>query len=649
MEVIDGTGAQTTHPDFGGRLEVILLPWLPHGPAADYHATHVAGTIGGSGLGNVQAAGMAPDAYLHQFEVGQDIDEILWVKETGPVQAGAVADNNSWGFVLGWDYYNGYWEWQDLEEYLGAYDLNYTAPLDAITIEQNVLFVHSAGNDGENPDLGVYGIHRHWNSSATWCFSQPGVGCPAPCSGGIYCETGQHLANAPWTTIGDMESAKNIVTVGAVDSTPTLASFSSRGPARDGRVKPELVARGVSVYSTVPTSTYAYLSGTSMSAPVVTGIAGLLAEQWRYTFGDNPLATTLKTQMIAGAEDLGNAGPDYSYGFGLVNAKNAADLIIADQGGGDRIRIGALDQGETYELSVTLASPQDLRVVLGWADPDIPFLGGDDIAAVALVNDLDVVVIGPNGTVTYPWILNKNAPSVAATRGPNHVDNVEMIELANAAAGTYRIVVSATNISDAPPQQFVLVANAPVSNPTGAAFTLTASGSGSPSVALNWTSVGTGTTYDVYYRTGPGPYVLRTSGLSSTSHVDNAVGSDGAYLYRIAAHLTGGTTVWSNADLATTVAFGAANAGNNIQFSHLNQLSTVANSVRALAGLGDIAYSSPFGLGGPVRASHVSDLQAGIAGARAALGLTAVSFPRAVTAGMTILGSDFTSMQDALK
>ncbi len=644
FEVLDYDGIQRTHPDFGGRVTTYPLPYFN---LYDDHATHVAGTMGGSGLGNAAAKGMAPESTLSLLSVEGDHEDILWKKETSANQLDITADNNSWGYILGWDYYGGTWNWEELEEYMGAYDLFYTAPLDAIAIQENILYVHSAGNEGLTPNLGVNGEHRHYSTGNTkWCFSQPNIGCPYPCAGGIYCETVPHPANTPWTTIGDMESAKNILTVGAVDANKNLASFSSRGPALDGRVKPELVARGVSVLSTVPTDAYSHMSGTSMAAPVVTGIAGLLTEQWRLTYGGDPLMTTLKTLMIAGAEDLGNPGPDYSYGFGLVDAKAAVDLILED----DRILIGALAEGTSIFNNITLASPQNLRIVLGWADPDIEFLGGDEIAAVALVNDLDVFVIGPDGTVTYPYILDKNNPSAAATRGPNRTDNVEMIEIPNAAAGTYRVVVRGADINDASPQEYVLVANAGVSDPVGQPIALTATGSGAPSVSVSWTAVGTGTTYDVYRRTGPGGATLLVSGLTSPSYVDDDVDANSAYAYHVNAYLTGGGMVLSNADLATTVTFDPTlAAGSPIQVAHINQLTTVANAVRALAGLGAISFTNAPAAGAAIRASQMTELRAGITAARTTLALPAAAFSRTVTSGLAVQATDFTEVRSALQ
>src|SRR5207248_11725877 len=126
-----------------------------------------------------------------------------------------------------------------------------------------------------------------------------------------YCETTKQLTNGANTTIWLMTSRKNSVTVGAIQATGTsIASFSSRGPTTDGRVKPELVAKGTDQLSTFPNNRYATEQGTSMSTPVVTGIAGMLTQQYRKTFGKTPSASILKTLLIAGADDLGNAGPD---------------------------------------------------------------------------------------------------------------------------------------------------------------------------------------------------------------------------------------------------------------------------------------------------------------------------------------------------
>ncbi|HEX4935784.1 MAG TPA: S8 family serine peptidase, partial [Gemmatimonadaceae bacterium] len=317
--------------------------------------------------------------------------------------------------------------------------------------------------------------HQHTDDAGdlitgTFCYSSNGSGtdCPAPtCTAGAqFCETKRHpeiIAElpAPYGSIGLTASAKNIIAVGAVDSLKTIAGFSSRGPARDGRVKPDLVARGVAVFSTRPNGSYGNKQGTSMSAPAVTAMAGLLTQQWRRTFaGANPTPAVLKTLLIAGAEDLGNPGPDYTYGYGLTNAKNSVDLVLADGGVGRRVKRGALAHGSTFETTVTVGATQNLRVVLGWSDPEVIIFPADGLATSALVNDLDVEVITPGGETIRPYVLDRTRPTQAASRGVNTIDNTEMLEIANAASGTYRIVVSGSRITAQAPQAFVLVANA---------------------------------------------------------------------------------------------------------------------------------------------------------------------------------------------
>ena len=259
--------------------------------------------------------------------------------------------------------------------------------------------------------------------------------------------------------MGLTSSAKNVIAVGAIDSMGTIAYFSSRGPARDGRVKPDIVAKGVNQLSTVPNGFYTTMQGTSMSSPVITGMMALFVEQWRKTFGgQNPDPETLKVLLIAGADDLGNPGPDYTYGFGLANAQASVDLIRADNKTGSRIRSGDISQSQQIETTMAINATQNVRVVVGWLDPDV-FPAGNETGSKTLVNDLDVKVIDPNGNAILPYVLDPTNPDATATRGPNSVDNVEEVEIKNAAPGTYRVVVTGTVVAQGPTQHYVLIAN----------------------------------------------------------------------------------------------------------------------------------------------------------------------------------------------
>ncbi|HEX9163241.1 MAG TPA: S8 family serine peptidase [Thermoanaerobaculia bacterium] len=479
--------AETTHQEFGGRL-ISHTPFVEKpgddSYSADHtHATHTGGTMIAAGI-NPAAKGMAPAATLHEFDARSD--SFLDLKKNLP-SVSSVADNNSWGYVLGWSQnLNGDWVWNEASDAYGYYDSQVTAPLDQLSRDTGVLMVHSAGNDARSigPTADPF-PHSHADQDAQgnsinisgYCYSPSGNGgdCPAPtCKtgndkhGDPFCETARHpqiteVLPAPWISIGVTASAKDVIAVGAIDQFKQIARFSSRGPTRDGRVKPDIVAVGVNVLSTVPSNTYDTLSGTSMSAPVVTGASALLVEQWRKTFsGANPTANEIKTLMIATAQDLGNPGPDFTFGFGLLDAKAAVDAIIADGAQQKRIKTGQVATGDQVSLPLTLTSGQNLRVVLGWSDPEITLLPSDPLNAPTLVNDLDLKVTGPGGDV-LPYVLDPTtcqAECAPATRGVNHVDNTEEVEIAGAAPGTYTVVVTGTKVTKSSPQPFVLVTNA---------------------------------------------------------------------------------------------------------------------------------------------------------------------------------------------
>ena len=467
--------ADASHKEFAGRLTT-------HGTFSDtatrdvQHATHVGGTMIAAGI-DPSAKGMAPNATLDEYDANNDNFLDFKAKLT------SRSDNNSWGYILGWcnsGTCTG-WVWGDSDLYYGGYDALVTAPLDKITRNVGVLMVHSAGNDADK--LGPQSApfpHGHFDDSGNivdgYCYSADGSGtdCPAPTckSGASFCETKRHpqITNqlpAPWISIGVTASAKNVIAVGAVDSNKNIASFSSRGPTRDGRVKPDIVARGVGVYSTYPSNSYSSLDGTSMASPAVTGASALLIEQWRRTFGGtNPSPAALKTLMLATAQDLGNRGPDFTYGFGLLDAKAAADTIIADGGQARRIKMDQIATGGKLELPLTLTSTQNLRVLLGWSDPEVfvfPVDSGDPtdpLAASTLVNDLDVKVVDPSGNDVLPYVLDPTNPGAAATHGVNHIDNTEEVEVVNAAPGIYKVVVTGTSVTASSPQAFVVVSNA---------------------------------------------------------------------------------------------------------------------------------------------------------------------------------------------
>jgi len=472
-----------THVEFGGRV----TSHFPSSSSVDKHATHTSGTLVAAGI-DPSAKGMAPAATLHAFNANPatasgdfDEDKLFQSKRDDTKAVGSVADSNSWDFAFSWQAGN---VWFGNEDGYGAYSGLESEPYDAVMrTAGEPLMVHAAGNDATagNPNLTLpWAPHKHIEDQDpvtgqykhTYCYSQNGTGtdCTAAvfgCSTGpIYCETTKHPTHGADTTVGLMASTKNSVTVGALNPDGvTIASFSSRGPTTDGRVKPELVAKGVSQYSTIPGNKYDTLDGTSMATPVVAGMSALLTQQYRKTFGKTPSASILKTLLIAGADDLGPAGPDYTFGFGLADAKASVDLIIADGGTGSRIRTGTIMNRQDVDIPVSLPATSKFRVVLGWFDPEVllvPSIPDDDpLADKTLVNDLDVRVIDPNGATVFPYVLNKATPSALATKAANHTDTTEEVEIASAVAGTYHVLVhGAIGDPAGAAQDYVVVVNA---------------------------------------------------------------------------------------------------------------------------------------------------------------------------------------------
>ncbi|PYQ30100.1 MAG: hypothetical protein DMF56_10285 [Acidobacteria bacterium] len=463
--------AQSTHPEFGGRL-------VAGGTAQNgQHSTHVSGTIGASGV-NPLAKGMAPNVQIREFNVGGSIGSHLHALNTNLAALHPVANNTSLGFPLGWcdQCDTDIPLWLDQDVYYGAYDPGATLVYDDITATYGTLLVFSAGNDGQFPQF-QSGWREHYHAddngdadtTKEFCVTLNGSGtdCPAvPCNAG--CELVMHHNQTPWDTMTVTGAAKNVLAVGALQTTtnpPSIASFSSRGPAKDGRVKPDITARGRNLLSTWPGSTYQTLSGTSMASPVVTGISALLGEQWQKTFNGKATVAELRGVILAGADDLGNTGPDYIYGFGLINAKASADLIIGDGGTRGQIANVNISQGTRVERAVTVTATQKLKVLVTWADPTVVLLGNDSFQAKALVNDLDVQVIGPDGTTYLPYVLDKVNYENPATKGVNNTDNTELVEIANATPGVYRVIVTGSRVNQGP-QTAVVITNAKAASVT---------------------------------------------------------------------------------------------------------------------------------------------------------------------------------------
>jgi PKD repeat protein/subtilisin family serine protease len=248
-------------------------------------------------------------------------------------------------------------------------------------------------------------------------------------------------AGAGWGNItGGAKVSKNGVTVGNTDAEDQIVSNSSRGPAPDGRIKPDVCAPGTAVVSTLPDHEYGTLNGTSASAPVVAGITAQLIEAWRdWTNGETPPSALLKAILLNTAEDLGTPGPDFRYGFGRVNAAKAfADLK-------DEAYVsGMVGHDEQTQFTIEVPPGLDqLKILLYWHDREAsPF------AAKALVTDLDLKIMSPSGTTFLP-LVPQHSPdpeqlAQASVPGRDSINNAEQIILPQPTAGTYTLTVQGT-------------------------------------------------------------------------------------------------------------------------------------------------------------------------------------------------------------
>ena len=365
------------------------------------HATHVSGTMVGSGSQvNGQAKGMAPMAELLTYDFGADEPEM-----TNAAANGLLISNHSYGIASSnvplW--------------YIGYYDSN-ARDIDRIVYNAPYyLPICSAGNDrqsGENPADGGYDY------------------------------------------LTDKSVAKNNIVVAATfevleyedASDVFMSSFSSWGPTDDGRIKPDISAKGVNMYSSTGASngSYTNMSGTSMSAPNVSGSLLLLQQHYNDLNGEYMLASTLRALALHTADEAGFApGPDYRFGWGLLNTQHAAQVISQD-GTESMIITETLDANDVYTYTFKADGTQDISATIAWTDPAAnPLPGGnEDVATPSLVNDLDLRISQDGGVTFLPWVLDVATPTAGATNGDNVVDNVEKIEINTPEAGDYIVRVS---------------------------------------------------------------------------------------------------------------------------------------------------------------------------------------------------------------
>jgi hypothetical protein len=455
----DGGAIRLNHVEINGRATQVDSPSSIH-----WHPAHVSGTMAASGVLSL-SKGMSPAATIDAYDWISDLSEMATA-----ASAGLVISNHSYGAASGWYWSGSSWWWYGWPGYSNTEDYKFgfyggdADDYDDIAYNAPYYLIHkSGGNDrGDGPSSQPI---SHWvrNSQGAWVTNTTTT---RDKDGGA---TG-------YDTVGFAGTAKNIMTVGAVGSIASgysvpsdvvMSSFSCWGPTDDGRIKPDIVANGtslISIYSEDYNGNgvfddYASSSGTSMSSPSAAGGAGLLVEHFRgLNPGNEMLSATLKAVILHTAHEAGTSdGPDYRFGWGLMNVEGGTDVITEDVTNDVVMQELSLNDGDTYTETFTYTGSGPIKATMVWTDPKgTPPAGSVDPATLMLVNDLDIRIT-KGGATYFPWILDPANPGNAATTGDNFRDNVEQIQIGVPESGNYTVTVTHKGTLVDAPQAFSLI------------------------------------------------------------------------------------------------------------------------------------------------------------------------------------------------
>lgn len=365
--------------------------------AGNTHATHVAGTLAGKGLINPDMKGFAFNGTV----VVDYFNTIINRTSALYQQQRMVLTNNSYGGGSSCLPYSG--------QYSG-----YCGQVDQQLLDMpHLMHVFAGGNAG--------------NLTCS----------PFPTS---------------YRTIDNaFQAAKNVLTVGGTNPSGSVNVYS-KGPTLDGRVKPEIVAVSTEVLSTITNNNYGRLDGTSMATPQVTGALALLYERYRQLFSDaDPDGDLMKALVCNTATDVGTKYVDFANGYGWLNLPKALSTLNQKTWFSGAV---SHDEEQTFEVNLD-HEVTDLKIMVYWHDQPASYY-----SVKTLVNDLDITVQLPDGSIYDPFVLDTSLAGVLqqAVRGKDRLNNIEQVVIDRAVPGTYTIRVKGFEVPYGP-QAFKVVYN----------------------------------------------------------------------------------------------------------------------------------------------------------------------------------------------
>ena len=377
-----GDDGGVNHIDFKGRL-------FDHTQSlGGNHGDMTCGLAIGAGNLNPYGLGMATRSYLHLYDI-EGLPHIVNAIQAY-LQDGVVITSTSFS-----------------EGCSAVYNLASSEIDLQVSTQPQILHFFSAGNSSGNPCNPIYGQ----------------VANPF----------GIHFGNIT----GGRKCAKNVMAVGNVRYNDSLFVLSSRGPASDGRIKPDICAHGQGNLSTDDDNKYRSGGGTSAASPTAAGGAALLYEAYRLLHtGLNPESGLIKALMLNTAEDLGRPGPDFEFGWGRLNIGRAIKTL----NDGQYFQNSIEHHYQKYHQIVIPEGIKEARIMVYWTDP-----AGSPLSSKALVNDIDITMISSTGEQFKPLILstvaNLDSLIKPAYPGRDHINNVEQVVLKDPQAGAYSLKV----------------------------------------------------------------------------------------------------------------------------------------------------------------------------------------------------------------